>query len=89
MTILRARLMASMLAEQEAEQMATRREQIKGGDRSDRIRTYNFPQNRVTDHRVNFSIRRLDRVINGEGLEAFWEELVRDEKVRRLNEATQ
>ncbi|MEM7047300.1 MAG: peptide chain release factor 1 [Pseudomonadota bacterium] len=88
LSILRTRLMASLEQEQQAAQTADRREQIKSGDRSDRIRTYNFPQNRVTDHRVKVSIRRLDRLMTGEGLEAFWEELARDEKVRLIHDAT-
>ena len=64
--VLRARLYQKMRAEQEAELSRQRREQIKSGDRSDKIRTYNFPQNRVTDHRINLSIHRLEAFLDGD-----------------------
>ena len=50
----------------DSERAATRKGQIRSGDRAERIRTYNFPQNRVTDHRVGFTLHKLDRVIEGE-----------------------
>jgi peptide chain release factor 1 len=50
---------------QHAQIAAERRGQIKSGDRSEKIRTYNFPQNRVTDHRINFTLHQLDQVIEG------------------------
>ena len=66
MKVLRARLFEKMRAQQEEELSRQRKSQIKTGGRSDKIRTYNFSQNRVTDHRINFSLHRLDDVINGD-----------------------
>ncbi len=66
MTILRARLYEKLMDEQKAELDATRRSQVGTGDRSERIRTYNFPQGRVTDHRINFTIHNLPAVLEGE-----------------------
>ena len=65
MKILKARVYDKMLANQEAEQSATRRAMIKTGDRSEKIRTYNFPQNRLTDHRIGLTIYQLDTIIDG------------------------
>jgi peptide chain release factor 1 len=64
--ILRARLYAQKEEEEAAKRSAERRSQVGSGDRSERIRTYNFPQNRVTDHRINFSLHRLEFVMNGD-----------------------
>ncbi len=64
--ILRARLLEKKQAEQASEIAATRKLMVGSGDRSERIRTYNFPQGRVTDHRINFTLYKLDRVIEGE-----------------------
>jgi len=64
--VLRARLYQMMQAEQDAELSRQRKEQIKSGDRSDKIRTYNFPQNRVTDHRIGLSLHRLESVMDGD-----------------------
>jgi peptide chain release factor 1 len=66
MEVLRARLLDARLAEQEAERSRMRRTQVGTGDRSAKVRTYNFPQNRVTDHRINFTVHELDRVLDGE-----------------------
>jgi peptide chain release factor 1 len=66
MEVLRARLLDARLAEQEAERSRMRRTQVGTGDRSAKIRTYNFPQNRVTDHRINYTVHELDRVLDGE-----------------------
>src|SRR5216110_797995 len=63
--ILRARLLDRMLAEQEAARARERRAQVGTGDRSQKIRTYNFPQNRVTDHRIHFTTHNLDQVMDG------------------------
>lgn len=65
MTVLRARLYDRQLAEQQSAEAATRRSQIGGGDRSEKIRTYNFPQNRVTDHRIGLTLHQLDMVMDG------------------------
>lgn len=63
--ILRARLLEKMQEEQRSEIAATRRLMVGSGDRSERIRTYNFPQGRVTDHRINFTLYKLDRFMEG------------------------
>jgi peptide chain release factor 1 len=63
--VLRARLLDQRLAEQEAERARMRRTQVGTGDRSAKIRTYNFPQNRVTDHRIGFTLHELDRTLDG------------------------
>ncbi len=65
MKILRSRLLAQERQRQEAERAQTRRGQIGSGERSERIRTYNFPQNRVTDHRINLTLHQLDTVMEG------------------------
>ena len=65
MEVLRARLLDRMIAEQEAQRSQSRRAMVGTGDRSAKIRTYNFPQSRVTDHRINLSVYNLDEVING------------------------
>jgi len=64
--VLRARLLDQRLAEQEAERARMRRTQVGTGDRSAKIRTYNFPQNRVTDHRIGFTLHELDRTLDGD-----------------------
>ncbi len=66
MSVLKARLLDKMRSEEQAKQASERRSQIGSGDRSERIRTYNFPQNRVTDHRINLTLYSLDRVMEGE-----------------------
>jgi peptide chain release factor 1 len=63
--VLRSRLLARMIAEKEAERAAERRLQIGSGDRSAKIRTYNFPQNRVTDHRIGLTLYQLQDVLDG------------------------
>ena len=66
MEVLRARLLDMKLAEQEAARARMRKMQVGTGDRSAKIRTYNFPQNRVTDHRINFTTHDLEGVLDGE-----------------------
>lgn len=66
MEVLRARLLDARIAEQEAERSRLRRSQVSSGDRSAKIRTYNFPQSRVTDHRINFTTHDLPGVLNGD-----------------------
>lgn len=66
MKMLRAKLYEAKIREQTASVTAQRRSMIKSGDRSDKIRTYNFPQNRVTDHRIGLTLYHLDRIINGD-----------------------
>src|SRR5687767_9434897 len=74
MEVLRARLLDRMIAEQEAARARERRSMVGTGDRSAKIRTYNFPQNRVTDHRINLTLHNLTKVLNGE-IEPFIEAL--------------
>jgi peptide chain release factor 1 len=83
MRVLRARLLERMLAEQQAEIASERRAQVGTGERSEKVRTYNFPQGRVTDHRVKHTSHNLDGVLNGE-LHEFTETLAAEEKRRRL-----
>lgn len=64
--ILRARLLERAQDEQQKAEAATRKSMVGSGDRSERIRTYNFPQNRLTDHRINLTLYNLDRVIEGD-----------------------
>ena len=66
MQMLRAKLYADALAKQEQERGSERKLKVGTGERSEKIRTYNYPQNRVTDHRIGFTIQKLDRVMEGE-----------------------
>src|SRR5207245_10790859 len=63
--VLRSRLLDKMIAEQEAARARERRAQVGTGDRSAKIRTYNFPQNRVTDHRIHYTVHNLSEVMDG------------------------
>ncbi|MGH2976841.1 MAG: peptide chain release factor 1, partial [Gaiellaceae bacterium] len=85
MRVLRARLYERELERQRAELDATRRSQIGGGERAEKIRTYNFPENRITDHRVKLTVHQLDRILQGE-LDEFTEALTTDERRRALGE---
>ncbi|MDI6725459.1 MAG: peptide chain release factor 1 [Smithellaceae bacterium] len=66
MKVLRARLLDAVVSKQQAEISETRKSQVGSGDRSERIRTYNFPQGRVTDHRINMTLYNLEQFLNGE-----------------------
>ncbi|NDY57669.1 peptide chain release factor 1 [Desulfovibrio sulfodismutans] len=66
MKVLRSRLLSAKQEEQRLEQEAARRSQVGSGDRSERIRTYNFPQGRLTDHRINLTVYRLDSILDGD-----------------------
>jgi peptide chain release factor 1 len=83
MRVLRARLYDAALAEQQAELAADRRSQVGTGERAEKIRTYNYSQRRVTDHRVNFTVHNLDDVLEGE-LDELTTALQSDEKRRAL-----
>src|SRR6266480_920493 len=83
MRVLRARLYERELAEQQAEIAADRRAQVGTGERSEKIRTYNFPQDRVTDHRIKHTSHDLDGVLAGD-LDEFTEALAAEEKRARL-----
>ena len=82
--ILRARLYEREREQAHSERAEARREQIGSGDRSERVRTYNFPQGRVTDHRINLTLYKLDRVIAGEAVDEIVDALIADEQTRRL-----
>ena len=86
MKILRARLYDAERARLQAERAASRKVQVGSGDRSERIRTYNFPQGRVTDHRINLTLYKLDKVIAGEALDEVVEALVAEDQAQRLAE---
>lgn len=83
--VLRARLLDAQIVAQASERAAQRKSQVGTGDRSERIRTYNFPQERVTDHRINFTLKRLSSVIEGD-LEEVIEALQQDDYTKRLAE---
>ena len=84
MGILRARLYEIKLAKQNSEQDATRRSQIGSGERAEKIRTYNFPQSRITDHRINLSSYNLNGVLSGTELDYFINELRLTDEAERL-----
>jgi peptide chain release factor 1 len=84
--VLRARLLELERQRQEEELSATRRSQIGRGERAEKIRTYNYPDNRVTDHRVNLTIKRLDRIVEGD-LDEFTDALVAEERRQALEAA--
>jgi peptide chain release factor 1 len=83
--VLRARLYEQEREKQQAELDATRRSQIGSGERAEKIRTYNFPENRITDHRIKLTTHQLDRVLQGE-LDEFTEALTGEERRRALGE---
>ena len=82
--VLRARLYDHERQERDAERAEARRGQVGSGDRSERIRTYNFPQGRVTDHRINLTLHKLDKILSGEALDEIVDALLNDEQTRRL-----
>ena len=86
MRVLRARLLELERQRQEAELSAQRRSQIGGGERSEKIRTYNYPESRVTDHRVKLTVHQLDRVLEGE-LDEFTEALAAEARRQALESA--
>jgi peptide chain release factor 1 len=87
MRVLRARLYERELAEQQAKIASERKAQVGSGERSEKVRTYNFPQGRVTDHRIKLTSHNLDGVLGGE-LSEFTDALAAEEKRQRLEAAT-
>ena len=85
MKLLRAKLYDAEYRQRDQERAADRKRQVGSGDRSERIRTYNFPQGRVTDHRINLTLFKLDRIMEGE-LDEIVGALLADEQVRLLAE---
>jgi peptide chain release factor 1 len=86
MKVLRARLYERERQSREAERAASRKSQVGTGDRSERIRTYNFPQGRVTDHRINLTLYKIDKVMSGEALDEFIDALLSEDQAARLAE---
>jgi peptide chain release factor 1 len=84
MRVLRARLYEHERQRQQDERAADRRSQVGSGDRSERIRTYNFPQGRVTDHRIGLTLHKLEKVLNGEALDEVVDALVTEDQAARL-----
>jgi peptide chain release factor 1 len=82
--VLRARLYEMERQAREAARAADRKSQVKSGDRSERIRTYNFPQGRVTDHRINLTLYKLDKVLSGEALDEIIDALLAEDQAARL-----
>ena len=86
MKVLRARLYEAERFKQQQERAADRSSQVGSGDRSERIRTYNFPQGRVTDHRITLTLHKLDTILEGQDLNILIEALTSEEKTRQLLE---
>ncbi|MFN7710552.1 MAG: peptide chain release factor 1 [Holosporales bacterium] len=84
--ILRARLYDAQRQKIEAERAAARKSQVGSGDRSERIRTYNFPQGRVTDHRIGLTLYKLDQILEGSALDEVIEALITEDQAARLSE---
>jgi peptide chain release factor 1 len=84
--VLRSRLYDMERQAKDAERAADRKNQVGSGDRSERIRTYNFPQGRVTDHRINLTLYKIDKVISGEALDELIEALVSEDQAAKLAE---
>jgi peptide chain release factor 1 len=84
MELLRARLYDLQRQKLDSERAADRRSQVGSGDRSERIRTYNFPQGRVTDHRINLTLYKLDKVITGEALDEVIDPLITEAQAEQL-----
>ena len=85
MQILRTKLMDIEKTQKDLERATNRKGQVGSGDRSERIRTYNFPQGRVTDHRINLTLYKLDEIMNG-SLDTLIEGLITYENARKLSE---
>ncbi|MBC7986672.1 MAG: peptide chain release factor 1, partial [Sphingomonadaceae bacterium] len=84
MKVLRARLYEHERAIVDAERSGARKSMVGSGDRSERIRTYNFPQGRVTDHRINLTLHRLPEILEGPGLEELVAALISEDEAQRL-----
>ena len=84
MQVLRARLYEKRREEAHGEEAAVRRAMVGSGDRSERIRTYNFPQGRVTDHRIGLTLHKLDEVLAGAGLRELVDALIAEDEAKRL-----
>ena len=85
MRVLRSRLYERKLQEQQSAIAADRRSQVGTGNRSERIRTYNFPQGRVTDHRIGLTLYRIESIMNGD-LDEIIDALITADRARKLGE---
>lgn len=85
MSLLKSRLLTAEQEKLDAEQSATRKDQVGRGDRSERIRTYNFPQGRLTDHRINLTLYKLDEIMQG-GLERVIQSLINEHQAELLTQ---
>jgi len=83
MRILRARLREKIESEKQQERAEARKSQVGTGDRSEKIRTYNFPQGRVSDHRINLTVHQLDKILDGD-LSPVIDELIEEDNLKRL-----
>ena len=86
MIVLRARLYEEQRNARDTARSQSRREQVGSGDGSERIRTYNFPQGRVTDHRINLTLYKLDKVVAGDALDELIEALIAENQAALLAE---
>ncbi len=84
MKVLRARLYEKNREERDSAYAATRKEQVGSGDRSERIRTYNFPQGRVSDHRINLTLYKIDEIVNGTALDEVLDALIQEDEAAKL-----
>ncbi len=82
--ILRSRIYEAQREQADNERAESRREQVGSGDRSERVRTYNFPQGRVTDHRINMTLYKLDKMMAGEAVDEVVDALIADDQARKL-----
>ncbi|MDC3402297.1 peptide chain release factor 1 [Alphaproteobacteria bacterium] len=85
MKVLRARLFEAERDRIDSERAADRKSKVGTGDRSERIRTYNYPQGRVTDHRINLTLHKLEKVLEGEALGELVSSLISEDQMRRLS----
>jgi len=88
MKVLRSRIYEAERQRQADERASSRKSMVGSGDRSERIRTYNYPQGRVTDHRINLTVHQLERVITGESLDELIDALIAEAQAALLSEAT-
>ena len=85
--ILRARVYEHEREQKEKAMLMDRRDQIGSGDRSEKIRTYNYPQNRITDHRIGFSVHNIPQVVGEGDLQDLIDNLIRADELKRLSQS--
>ena len=86
LTVLRTRIFESERQKKERARAQERKSQVGSGDRSERIRTYNFPQGRVTDHRISLTLYKLEQILAGEGLNEIISSLITDDNMKKLSQ---